>query len=107
MNDRTARIAAEDVFGSIQKSPIYTRNMVTKVHLLVIASETHAHTTRPTALPMLAMPTIPAATTALTLPISWNIGDSCEMIEIPAEVLRNKSNQSAHHCQVFKAPPSV
>ena len=68
--------------------------------------EIEAQKVRPTALPMLAIPTIPAAATALTLAISWNIGDSCEISEIPAEVFRNKSSHSAHHCQVFNAPPS-
>ena len=70
-------------------------------------SETHAQKTRPTALPMLAMPTMPAATTAVTLAISWNIGDSCEITEIPAVVFRNSASHSAHHCHVPSAPPSV
>ena len=77
--------------------------MVTNVHRLLIVSETQAQKIRPTALPMLAIPTIPAATTASTLAISWNIGDSCEMIEMPAEVFRNNSAHSAHHCHVFRA----
>src|ERR1035438_10534630 len=107
MNAKTVRIAAEDVPENIQKRPTCSRNIVTKVHRLVIASEIQAQKIRPTALPMLATPTIPAATTALTLAISCNIGDSCEMIEMPAEVFRNKSAQSAHHCHVFRAPASV
>jgi hypothetical protein len=44
--------------------------MITKVHRLVTASETQAQKIRPTALPMLATPTIPAAAIALTLAIS-------------------------------------
>src|SRR5579859_756361 len=98
MNERIVRIAAEEVPGSIQKSPNWSKNIVTKVHRLVIVSEIQAQKIRPTAFPMLAMPTIPAATTTLALPISWNIGDSCEMIEMPAEVFRNRSAHRAHHC---------
>src|SRR5271170_3098004 len=100
MNARTVRVAAEETPGSIQNRPTCSRNIVTKVHRLVIASEIQAQNMRPTALPMLATPTIPAATAAPTLAISWNMGDSCEIIEMPAEVFRNSSAQSAHHCQV-------
>ena len=56
---------------------------------------------------MLTMPTMPAATTAVTTAIFWNIGDSCEMSEMPAEVFRNSSSHSAHHCHVLRAAPSV
>ncbi len=55
---------------------------------------------------MLTTPTIPAASTALTPANSWNSGDSCEITEIPAEVFRNRSSHSTHHCQVFSAPPN-
>src|SRR5260370_29837362 len=80
--------------------------MTKKVALLVMRSDTHAQNTRPNALPMLTTPTIPAASTALTPANSWNSGDSCEITEIPAEVFRNRSSQSTHHCQVFSAPPN-
>src|SRR5438876_3088539 len=79
------------------------RNITKNVARLVIKSETHAQNTRPTALPMLASPTMLAAITALTPVSSWKIGASCEMTEIPAHVFRNKSSQSAHHCQVLSA----
>ena len=40
---------------------------------------------------------------ALTFAISWKMGASCEMSEMPAEVLRKSSSQRAHHCQVASA----
>ncbi len=52
-------------------------------------------------------PTIPAATTTLTDAIFWNMGDSWEMTEMPAEVLRNSNSQRAHHCHDFKAAVRV
>jgi hypothetical protein len=74
---------------------------------LVIASDAHAQNTRPNAFPTLAIPTIPAATAALTPASSWNNGDACEITEIPAEVFRNRSSHNAHHCQVLRASPSL
>jgi hypothetical protein len=44
--------------------------MATNVHHLVAASEIQAQKMRPTALTILALPTIPAAATAQTLAIS-------------------------------------
>src|SRR6202789_901834 len=107
MKDTVVRTVIDAMFGNIQNRPTWTRNITTKVHLRVIASETHAQKMRPAALPILTIPTIPAATITLAFAISWNIGDSCEISEMPAEVFRNSSNHSAHHCQVFSASPSV
>ena len=70
MNDRTVRIVAEEKPGRIQKRPTCNKNIVTNVHRLVIASETQAQKIRPRAFPMLAIPTMPAATITLALPIS-------------------------------------
>src|SRR6187402_2012883 len=93
--------------GRNQKSTACMRNMTRKVYRRVRKSDTQAQKTRPKALPMLTMPTMPAATITLTLVSSWNIGDSCEMIEIPADVFRKRRAQSAHHCQLFNASPRV
>jgi hypothetical protein len=82
-------------------------NIDKNVIRLVKKSETHAQNTRPSALPVLANPTTPAAVTALTPTISWKTGASCEMIEMPANVFRNRSSQSAYHCHVLSASPSV
>src|ERR1039458_5263343 len=90
MKETKVKTVAEERRGSIQNSPTCTRNMETNVQRRVMASEVQAQKILPTALPMLAMPTMPAAATALTLAISWNIGDSCEMCETPAETLRWK-----------------
>ena len=49
------------------------------VTLRVIASESHAQKTRPTAFPMLTMPTMLAAPRAVTPASSWNIGACWEM----------------------------
>src|ERR1700737_1555773 len=81
--------------------------MTAKVARRVIKSETHAQNTRPTALPMLASPTIPAATIALAPASSWKIDASCEMTEMPAHVFKNSSSQSAYHCQVLSASLST
>src|SRR5882672_1268963 len=93
--------------GRNQNSRTWTTNITKNVARLVIKSETHAQKTRPNALPMLATPTMLAATTALTPTSSWKMGASCEMIEMPANVFRNRSNQSAYHCHVLSASPSV
>jgi hypothetical protein len=82
-------------------------NMTRKVHRRVMESEIHAQKMRPAALPILTIPTIPAATITLVLSISWKIGDSCEISEIPAEVFRNNNSQRANHCQVRSASPRV
>src|ERR1700677_1450119 len=107
MNDNTVRATTDDVPGRNQNRNTCVTYMAVKVHRRVIASEIEAQKIRPTALPILAMPTMPAATMALALESSWKIGDSCEIREIPAEVFRNKSTHSAHHCHVPSAPPSV
>src|ERR1700676_3951542 len=93
--------------GRAQKSTTWDRNIIANVARLVIESDAHAQNTRPRAFPMLATPTMLAAATALTRPSSWNKGDSCEIIEIPAEVFRNRSSHKAHHCHVRSASPSV
>ena len=48
-------------------------------------------------------PDHPRGATAPSAASSSNRGASCEMIEIPADVLRNRISQSAHHCQVPSA----
>src|SRR5258708_19692480 len=93
--------------GKMQKSTAWVRNITTKVARLVIETDAHAQNTLPNAFPMLAIPTMLAAATAVTRASSWNNGDSCEITEIPAEVFKNRSSQSAHHCQVLSASPSV
>src|SRR5262249_24901310 len=94
-------------FGRNQKSRTCRTNITKSVARLVIKSETHAQNTRPTALPMLATPTILAATTAVTPTSSSKMGASCEIIDMPANVFKNRSNQSAYHCQVLSASTSV
>src|SRR4029077_7882536 len=84
------------MFGRNQNNKIWAANIKKNVAGLVIKSEIHAQKTRPTALPILANPTMLAATAAVTPASSWKSGASCEMIEIPAQVLRNKSSQRAH-----------
>src|SRR6266478_7375580 len=93
--------------GSAQNRTTWIKNIARKAILLVMESETQAQNTLPNAFPMLTIPTIPAAATALTEASSWNIGASWEITEIPAEVFRNKSNHSAHHRQVESASRSV
>jgi len=58
---------AVTMFGKNQNSRTWPTNITKNVARLVIKSEIHAQKTRPTALPILANPTMPAATTALTL----------------------------------------
>src|SRR6266852_9164467 len=94
------RTPAELMLGRAQKRATWARNITAKVVRRVIESDAHAQNTLPSAFPMLATPTKLAAVTALTRPSSWNNGDSCEMIEMPAEVFRKRSSHSAHHCQV-------
>src|SRR5579863_10139315 len=106
-NDTIVSMVTLVVDGRIQNSPNCSTNMTANVHLRVMPSETQAQKIRPTALPMLTMPTMPAATAAVTAEIFWNIGDSCEMREMPAVTLRNSTSQSAHHCQVERASPRV
>ena len=95
------------MLGRNQNRATWIRNITRKVILLVMKSETQAQNTLPNAFPMLVIPTIPAAMTALTSANSWNIGASCEITEMPADVFRNKSNHSAHHCQVASASRNV
>src|SRR5246127_3383918 len=97
----------ELTLGRVQNSTTWARNITANVARLVIVSDAHAQNTLPRAFPMLATPTMLAAATALTWPSSWNKGDSCEIIEIPAEVFKNKSSHKAHHCHVRSASPSV
>ena len=52
-------------------------------------------------------PTVAAATAAVAPVISCVIGAACEMIAMPAVVLRNRSIQSPYHCQLRSAPWSV
>src|ERR1035441_5530474 len=105
--ETVVRTATADIDGRIQKRANWARNMTAKVQRRVMRSEIQAQKMRPTALPMETMPTMPAATTALTMAIFWNMGDSWEMTEMPAEVLRKRSSQRAHHCQDLRASPMV
>src|SRR4030081_293368 len=100
-------MAAEVMLGRSQKSTACPRNITTNVARLVIESDAHAQNTLPNAFPMLTIPTMLAAVTALTRASSWNSGDSCEMTEIPAHVFNNRSSQRAHHCHVLSASRSV
>src|SRR5260370_42576369 len=93
--------------GRNQNSPIWRMNMTAKVVRRPIVYDIHAQKTRPNALPMLTTPTMPEGTMAVAFVNSWNIGASCEMMEMPAEVLRSSSSHSAHHCHVFNAWPRV
>src|SRR5258706_5423846 len=106
-NETNVSTAAELMLGRAQKSRTCAINITTKVARRVIESDTHAQNTLPSAFPMLTTPTMLAAATTLTRPSSWKSGDSCEMIEIPADVFKNRSSHSAHHCQVRSASPSV
>src|SRR5882724_4002790 len=106
-NATTVTTAAELMLGRIQNSTACARNITTNVARLVIESDAHAQNTLPKALPMLTTPTMLAAATALTPASCWNNGDSCEIIEIPAEVFKNSRSHSAHHCHVLSASPSV
>src|SRR5258708_12304328 len=99
--------AAELMLGRVQKRKVCHRNITGNVAGLVIESDAHAQNTLPKAFPMLTIPTMLAAVTALTRASSWNSGDSCEITEIPAQVFKNRSSQRAHHCQVLSASPSV
>src|SRR6267378_8591419 len=106
-NATNVSTATELMLGRDQKSTTCARNITTNVARLVIESDAQAQNTLPKAFPILTTPTMLAAATALTRPSSWKSGDSCEMIEIPAEVFKNRSNHRAHHCQVLSASPSV
>src|SRR5882724_712998 len=106
-NATSATAAAELMLGRIQNSTACARNITTNVARLVIESDAHAQNTLPKAFPMLTTPTMLAAATTLTRARFWNSGDSCEITEIPADVFKNNSSHSAHHCQVRSASPSV
>src|SRR5258708_17497487 len=99
--------AAELMLGRVQKRTACPRNITANVARLVIESDAHAQNTLPKAFPMLTIPTMLAAVTALTRASSWNSGDSCEITEIPAHVFKNRRSQRAHHCQVRNASPTV
>src|SRR2546430_6458188 len=82
-------------------------NMTVNVPRRVIRSDNQAQNTRPTPLPRLAIPTIPPATIALALVSSSKMGASWEMMAMPADVLRKRISQSAHHCQALRASEST
>src|ERR1700751_5312719 len=103
----TVMTATEVNEGSSQKSPNWNTYITANVQRRVIPSDTQAQKIRPTELPMLTIPTMPAAMAALAAVNFWKIGDSWEMSEIPAEVFRKSKSQSTHHCQVASAVPSV
>src|SRR6516165_790331 len=106
-NETTVIMATEVNEGNSQKSPNWNRYITANVQRRVMPSDTQAQKIRPTELPMLTIPTMPAATAALAAVSFWKIGDSWEMSEIPAEVFRKSKSQSAHHCQVARAVPRV
>src|SRR3974390_1896073 len=106
-NETTVMTATEVNEGSSQKSPNWKTYITTNVQRRVMPSDPHAQKMRPTELPMLTIPTMPAATAALAAVSFWKIGDSWEMSEIPAEGFRKSKSQSAHHCQVVSAVPRV
>src|SRR5438270_4483564 len=101
------RTPGEWILGKIQKRTAWIRYMSRNVVRRVRASETQAQKIRPNALPIETTPTMPAAAIAVTCESSWNIGASCEMTEIPADVFRNRSNQRAHHCHALIASPKL
>src|SRR5215469_5681826 len=107
MNETTVMMPTEVSVGRSQKSPNWIMKITAKVQRRVMPSDTHAQKIRPTELPMLTIPTMPAAMAALAAVSFWKIGDSWEMSEIPAEVFRKSKSQSAHHCQVPSAVPRV
>src|ERR1700688_3800919 len=99
------RRLGELMLGRAQKSTTCAENTPATVARLVIEPDAHAQNPLPSAFPMLATPSMLAAATALTWPSSWNKGDSCEIIEIPAEGFKNRSSHKAHHCHVRGASP--
>src|SRR6266850_166819 len=106
-NATSVTAAGEPMLGRAQNSTACARNITTNVARLVTESDAHAQNTLPKAFPMLATPTMLAAATTLTRARFWNRGDSCEITEIPAEVFKNSSSHSAHHCHVLSASPRV
>src|SRR5580698_301183 len=105
--ETTVMMATEVSEGRNQNRPNWKMYMMAKVQRRVMASETEAQKMRPTELPMLTMPTIPAATTALAPVSFWKSGASWEMIEMPAVVFKKSSTHNAHHCQLERAEPSL
>src|ERR1700688_4518081 len=105
MKATIVRAPGELMVGRAQKRATCARSITANVARRVIESDAHAQNTLPSAFPMLATPTMLAAATALTWPSSWNKGDSCEIIEIPAEGFKNRSSHKAHHCHVRGASP--
>src|SRR5437879_13800133 len=81
--------------------------MVTKTCRRPMKSDSQAHSRRPEPLAIEMSPTIPAAATAVACVISCAMGEACEMMEIPAVVLRNRIAHSAYHCQLRNAPVRV
>src|SRR5579863_6363253 len=106
-NETAVMTATEVNEGNSQKSPNWNTYIAPNAQRRVIPSDSQAQKMRPTELPMLTTPTMPAATAALVAVSFWKIGDSWEMSEIPAEVFRKSKTHSAHHCQVASALPSV
>src|ERR687885_98797 len=92
--------------GKRKKRAACKRYIVKKTHLRPIASENQAQRNRPAPLAMEIMLTSHAAVAGATPDSSCAIGSASEMMEMPAVTFRNRSAQSAYHCQVFKAPLS-
>ncbi len=93
--------------GSSQKMTACSGNIKRNTDRRPMKSDSHAHSKRPAPLAIEMIPTMRAASAALTLVISWAIGAACEMIAIPAVVLRNSSVHSPYHCQLRIASGSV
>src|SRR6266446_100249 len=81
--------------------------MATKTWRRPVKSDSHAHSNRPEPLAIEMSPTSPAAAVAVARVISCAMGEACEMMEMPAVVLRNRITQSAYHCQLRSASWSV
>src|SRR5438128_10569518 len=77
--------------------------MVTKTCRRPMESDSQAHSRRPEPLAIEMSPTIPAAATAVACVISCAMGEACEMMEMPALVLRNSITHSEYHCQLRSA----
>src|SRR5215208_2771719 len=96
----------EPTTGMRKKRAACKRYIVRKTHLRPIASESQAQRNLPAPLAMEIMLTSQAANQGVAPDSSCAIGSASEMIAMPAVTFRNRSAQSAYHCQVFKAPPS-
>jgi len=82
-------------------------NLTTKVARRVIESDAHAQNTLPSAISNADYSDHAAAATAVTRPAPETVADSCEMIEIPAGRIQDRSKPQRHHCQVRSASLSV